>query len=188
MTTLDHDVRALVEALHATPALATLAVTGAGSRGLAWLLAVGGASRTVLEATVPYAASSAADYIGFEPTEFASLEVASALATSARRRSLDLATNAPGPLIGLGCAAAIATDRTKRGDHRAFVAIDLGTDQLTTHALNLKKGERDRDAEEDLVSRLILNALAAASDLDARLHLPLLPGEQLITTPTEATP
>ena len=185
---MDEDVRVLVEALHGAPALATLAVTGAGSRGLAWLLSVGGASRTVLEATVPYAASSTRAYIGFEPAEFASLEVASALARSARRRSLDLATDAPGPLIGLGCAAAIATDRTKRGDHRAFVGVDNGSGEVTTYALNLKKGERDRDAEEDLVSRLILNALAAASSLDARLDLPLLAGERVITrlAPAEA--
>jgi len=178
---MDDDVRALVEQLHATPALATFAVTGAGSRALAWLLGVGGASRTLLEATVPYAASSTTDYIGFEPTEFASIEVAAALAASARRRSDELAHEPPGPLVGLGCAAAIATDRTKRGDHRAFVAVDLGAGEVTTHALNLKKGERDRDAEEDVVSRLILNALAAASALEVRLELSLLHGEQVVT-------
>lgn len=188
MAAMDHDVRALVEALHGTPELATLAVTGAGSRALAWLLGVGGASRTLLEATVPYAASSTSGYIGFEPVEFASVEVAAALARSARRRSLDLASNAPGSLIGLGCAAAIATDRTKRGDHRAFVGVDVGGREVTTHSLNLKKGARARDDEEELVSRLILNALAAASGVDARLGLALLPGEQLITRPAPREP
>jgi len=188
MAAMDDDVRALVEALHGAPALATLAVTGAGSRALAWLLAVGGASRTVLEATVPYAASSTSGYIGFAPDEFASVEVASALARSARLRSVDLASDAPGGLIGLGCAAAIATDRTKRGDHRAFVGIDSGGVELTTHALNLKKGARDRDGEEELVSRLILNALAAASGLEARLDLPLLAGEQVLTAAAPREP
>lgn len=178
---MDDDVRTLVEGLHGTPALATLAVTGAGSRALAWLLGVGGASRTVLEATVPYAASSTSGYIGFEPDEFASVEVATALARSARLRSVELASDAPGPLVGLGCAAAIATDRTKRGDHRAFVGVDGDGVEVTTHALNLKKGARDRDQEEELVSRLILNALAAVSGLDERLELPLLHGEQVIS-------
>ena len=178
---MDEDVRTLVEELHGSPDLATLAVTGAGSQAIAWLLGVGGASRTVLEATVPYAASSTAGYIGFEPAEFASLEVASALASSARRRSVELAPAPPGRLIGLGCAAAIATDRTKRGDHRAFVSIDVGDATVATHALNLKKGARARDEEEALVSRLILNTLASAAGLDSRLDLKLLAGEELVT-------
>jgi hypothetical protein len=188
MAAMDDDLRALVEALHGTPPLATLAVTGAGSRALAWLLGVGGASRTVLEATVPYAGASTIAYIGFEPAEFASLEVATALARAARRRSSQLAPEAPGPLLGLGCAAAIATDRTKRGDHRAFVALAAGDGEVSTYALNLTKGARDRDAEEDLVSRVILNALAAASGLEARLDLGLLEGERLIVgiEPAEA--
>jgi len=185
---MEPDVRALVEALHGTPPLATLAVTGAGSRALAWLLGVGGASRTLLEATVPYAGASTAAYIGFEPAEFASLEVASALASAARRRSSLLAPEATVPLLGLGCAAAIATDRTKRGDHRAFVALDAGGREVATGALTLTKGARDRDAEEDLVSRMILNVLAAASGLEAQLDLGLLPGEHLVAglEPAEA--
>ncbi|MEZ4501594.1 MAG: hypothetical protein R3C39_03125 [Dehalococcoidia bacterium] len=174
------EVRDLVEALHATAPLATLAVTGAGSRALAWLLGVGGASRTVLEATVPYAGTSTAAYIGYEPAEFASLEVASALAHAARLRSSVLAPEATVPLLGLGCAAAIATDRTKRGDHRAFVALDAGGGEIATGALNLTKGARDRDAEEDVVSRMILNVLAAASGVEARLELGLLEGERIV--------
>jgi len=193
MSKMDEDVRALVEALHAAPALATLAVTGAGSQGVAWLLGVGGASRTVLEVTVPYAPASTVEYLGFEPDEFASVEVAAGLARSARRRSVELGLEASGfaqesgihesaaLLIGVGCTAAIATDRTKRGDHRALVGVDVGGGEVATYALNLKKGERDRVGEEELVSRLILNALAAASGVDERLELVLLPGEGVVT-------
>ena len=89
--------------------------------------------------------------------------------------------DAPGALIGLGCAAAIATDRTKRGDHRAFVSVAIGPGETTSYALNLKKGARERAAEEDLVSRLILNALAQASRIDDRLELPLLAGERIVS-------
>ena len=49
---MDADTLTLIESVHATPTRAVLAVTGAGSQALAWLLGVGGASRTVLEATV----------------------------------------------------------------------------------------------------------------------------------------
>ena len=181
MTSMDQDVRKLVEELHAHPALVIVTATGAGSLAISWLLGVAGASRTVLEANVPYASSSTVDYIGFEPKEFASLEVASALAESARSRSIKLASNSSEKLIGLGCAAAIATDRTRKGDHCAFVSVDIGNDEIITHTLNLKKGARDRDDEENLVSRLILNCLAAASGLNSRIDLPLLAGEQVIT-------
>jgi hypothetical protein len=89
-------------------------------------------------------------------------------------------------LIGVGCTAAIATDRTKRGDHRAFVGVDVGEPAVTTHALNLKKGARARDEEEALVSRLVLNALAAASGVGARLDIELLAGEAVVTDRTSA--
>lgn len=195
MSKMDDDVRALVEALHSAPPLAVLAVTGAGSQGVAWLLGVGGASRTVLEVTVPYAAASAVGYLGFEPGEFASVEVAVGLARSARRRSVELVLGASESggasgvtgeqesaeaLIGVGCTAAIATDRTKRGDHRAFVGVDVGGGEVRTYSLNLKKGERDRAREEEVVSRLLLNALAAASGVEGRLELSLLSGEEMV--------
>jgi hypothetical protein len=186
MAVMDDDVRALVEAIHATPALATLAVTGAGSQALAWLFGVGGASRTVLEATIPYAAEATTEYIGSEPSEFASLEAAEGLARSARKRSLHLVGGAPTALIGLGCAAAIATDRTKRGDHRAFVGVETGSNELTTYSLTLKKGARSRDQEEAVVSRLILKALAAASGIETALDLTLKPDEQVVVDSPQA--
>ena len=48
------DVKGLVEQIHNAPKMAVIAVSGAGAEALAWLLGVPGASRTVLEAIVPY--------------------------------------------------------------------------------------------------------------------------------------
>lgn len=163
------DVRATVEALHATPGHAVLAVTGAGSLALAWLLGVGGASRTVLEATVPYAASAFAAYAGTTPSEFASEEAARALAVAALERAERL--GGEDPLVGLGCAATIATDRAKRGEHRAYVVTARragsapGGVACSGLGLVLEKGARGRAAEEALVSRLVLLALAEAYGL-----------------------
>ena len=179
------DVRALVEAIHASTPRAVLAVSGAGSQALAWLLGVGGASRTVLEATVPYAQSSFVAYAGAAPGEFASMEAARALAGASLRRALALREHeAPdAPVVGVGCAATIATDRLKRGEHRAYV-VAASADGTRGYALNLEKGARDRAGEEDLVSRLVLCALAVASGVDAEdLSLPLLPGERIEETP-----
>lgn len=175
---MDAKTLALIEQVHGTQTRAVLAVTGAGSQALAWLLGVGGASRTVLEATVPYAASAFAAYAGSTPAEFASTEAAVALARAALERARAL-EGGDFPLVGVGCAATIATDRTKRGEHRAFVACASG-DGTRTYALHIEKGARDRASEEALVSRLVLNALTAACGLEGRLALDLRPTEQLI--------
>jgi hypothetical protein len=174
---MDDAVYSLVETIHASPVRTVLAVTGAGSQALAWLLGVGGASRTVLEATIPYAQTAFIDYAGRAPGEFASPEAASALAAKALERARVLMEDGSS-VVGIGCAATIATDRLKRGEHRAFVTC-AGVDGLTTYALHIEKGARDRTGEEALVSKLILNVLAEASGVEARLTLDLRPGEQL---------
>lgn len=175
---MDEATQRLIEAMHATPTRAVLAVSGAGSQALAWLLGVGGASRTVLEATVPYAQAAFVAYTGSAPAEFASTEAAVALASASLERARAL-TEGDSAVVGIGCAATIATDRLKRGEHRAFVAV-AALDGTRWYALHIEKGPRDRQGEEELVSRLTLNALAEACGLDGRLELGLRPGEQLI--------
>ena len=51
---MDEQVRAQVERLHAKPLMAVVAVTGGGFQAISWLLGVAGASRTLIEAIVPY--------------------------------------------------------------------------------------------------------------------------------------
>jgi hypothetical protein len=180
------DIERLVERIHATPAMAVLAITGAGSQALAWLLAVPGASRTLIEATVPYAEASMVELLGAAPDEFVSAETAQAMADAAlsRAESLSEGVESEGrlPLIGVGCTATIATDRTKRGDHRCAVAT-AGQGGSRSYSLTLAKGSRDRAGEEEVVSRLVLHALARASgidtDSDSRLALGLLDGERI---------
>jgi hypothetical protein len=177
MQTMDDAVRSLVEAIHASPVRAVLAVSGAGSQALAWLLGVGGASRTVLEATIPYAQTAFVEYAGGSPGEFASPDAAAALASRAFERAGTLVTDGS-TVVGIGCAATIATDRLKRGEHRAFVSC-VSLAGVSTQALQIEKGARDRAGEEALVSALILNVLAEASGVGARLALDLRAGEEL---------
>ena len=47
-------INELITTIHAAPQLAVIAVAGGGSLAVAWLLAVPGASRTLLESVVPY--------------------------------------------------------------------------------------------------------------------------------------
>ena len=175
---MDADLRALIERIHDAPLQVAVVVSGAGSQAIAWLLAVPGASRTVLEASVPYARLAMVDYLGREPGEYASAETAAVLAEAARERALRQ-REGNAPVAGLACAATIATDRPKRGEHRAFVALATaeGTSVVT---LVLEKGARDRDGEEEVVSRLVLDLLARECGIEDRPTLPLLPREKVV--------
>ena len=112
----------LVRALHATPQRAVIEVAGAGTLAVSWLHAVGGSSRTVLEATDRYCHASLAELLGAMPAAAVSSAVAAAMAAAALRRARRLAE--PGtPVVGAGCTAALASDRPRRGADRAYVAV-----------------------------------------------------------------
>src|SRR5712691_2669546 len=102
----------LIVSLHNHAFPCVLAVTGGGAGALAALLGVPGASRTVLEALVPYHPNALADFLGFAPTQACSAETAQAMA----RRAFDRARKlSPGiGVAGVGCTASLATDRPKR--------------------------------------------------------------------------
>jgi len=134
--------QALIQKIHDAPHRGVLAVAGAGSQAVAWLLGVAGASRTLLEVVVPYGRLSMIDLVGFEPEQFVSEATALDMAKAAYMRAERL-READFPAVGLGCTATIATDRPKRGEHRAFVATwDHGG--WNSYSLRLTKGHRDR--------------------------------------------
>jgi hypothetical protein len=170
-------MRPQIEQLHATPHKTVLAVSGAGTQAVAWLLGVSGASRTILEVVVPYGRLSMRDFLGFEPTQSAAAETARQMAHRAFQRARAQLED-DSPPVGLACAATIATDRPKRGDHRAFVSA-WDASETATWSLTFHKGLRDRAGEEDIVSRLIVQALSEFSGLDPEIGLGLTSGDSL---------
>lgn len=166
-----------IKEIHAAPQMVVIEFAGAGSQALAWLHGVSGSSRTILEVTDRYAAASVISAIGFEPDQFASPQVARAMATKAHIRACQLA--GPGvPVAGIGCTATIATGRTKRGEHRCCLAVSE-TYGVTTYSLILTKGLRTRRQEEELVSLLILKAVAKVCGVDGLPELELFESEHL---------
>ena len=170
-------LRPQIEQLHATPHKTVLAVSGAGTQAVAWLLGVSGASRTILEVVVPYGRLAMQDFLGFEPTQSAAAETARQMARRGFLRAKSQLED-DSPAVGLACAATIATDRPKRGDHRAFVSAwdEFST---ATWSLTFHKGLRDRAGEEDVVSRLILQGLSEFSGLNPEIELGLTAGDSL---------
>ncbi len=147
---------ALIGAIHASPRRGVMTVTGGGSGLLSSLLAVAGASATVLEANIPYAARSLREWLGFEPGAACSSATACALAMRAFTRADELEGD-----FGFALTASLKTTRPKRGEHRAHLAFqDAWTTRTWT--VTFDKNMRSRIEEERAVTRTAVEALAFA--------------------------
>jgi nicotinamide mononucleotide (NMN) deamidase PncC len=172
------DSASLIARIHETLVMAVIVVTGGGAQAVADLLAVPGASRTLLEALVPYNEKSLEEFLGSPPVQAVSVDTAAALAQAAYRRATTLRENDSVPVIGLSCTAALVTDRPKKGDHRTHIGLCTAK-QTRVYSLTLQKGARDRQGEERLVSDLLLRICAEGCGLEPEGPLSLLPEEHL---------
>ena len=181
----------VVPQIHASGCKVALAITGGGSEAIGELLRVPGASRTVLEALVPYSPKSLVQFLGARPEHFCSSRTARAMAMAAYWRAVDLAevegdeSCEPDLLVGVGCTASLASDRPKQGPHRVHVALQTAA-FTSTASLELTKDARSRAAEEQLAAQLILRQLVAVCGIDEQLELELLPGELVQVERTDA--
>lgn len=171
MQLLSNDLTQFITQLHNHPAKIVLVTAGAGTYALASLLEVAGASRTLLEAVVPYSHPSFDDFLGITPEKYVHPKTAKLLAGRAFTRAHWLSEEEE-PLVGLACSATIATDRPKRGKHRAHIAT-WQAERLVHHLIEFDKGARGRQGEEHIVSKIMLNALAEAFSLEERLPIEL---------------
>ena len=170
-TGIDDEIRRLVERLHGSSTMAVMAVAGAGTQAISWLLGVAGASRTVLSLLVPYSPASMAELLGYAPEQSVAARTARDMARAAYRQALRL-REGDAPVVGVACTATIATDRVKRGEHRCHVAFWNGGG-ATAYSLEFVKGLRDRAGEDAVASKLLLSALAEASGVKFDLELGL---------------
>jgi nicotinamide mononucleotide (NMN) deamidase PncC len=190
----------LVQQIHDSHTRIVLAATGGGSRAIADLLEVPGASRTLLEAFVPYSNRAMIDFLGSRPDEFCSNRTARAMAMAAFLHARKLAlsegvttnfqsatgsSSSVDNLAGVACTAGLVTDRPRLGPHRLHVALQ--TAGLTaTWSVELLKGRRSRPEEEQVAGRLLLNAVAESCGVESRLTLDLLEGEKVEESRTAA--
>ena len=100
------------------------------------------------------------------------------MSRQAYRRAVELA-DADIPVVGIGCTAAIATDRPKRGPHRVHVARSTA-DSTVTYSLKFAKGLRDRAGEDEAAGLLVVRALAEAAGIPTDLWMPLAPTERIV--------
>lgn len=175
-----------VSKIHQLSTKVVLVVSGGGSGALSALLEVPGASRTFLEGMIPYSEAAMIQFLGGRPDQFCAASTSRALAMAAFRRALRYE---PGEqnVAGVAATASLVSDRPKQGPHRAHVAIQtLST--TVTHSVQLLKGVRTRQEEENVVTTLVLNAVAEAVGLEDRLPVPLLEQEKIDSSAVEAPP
>ena len=96
-------------------------VTGGGVLSLAWLFGKPGASRTFLDAQIPYSIRAKDEFVGVDAEQHVPPRQADRVAAAALARGHHLAASHE-HVAGVSCTAIIATDRTKKGEHRCATA------------------------------------------------------------------
>ena len=118
----------LVEQIHDSPTRIVLAATGGGSRAIADLLEVPGASRTLLEAVVPYSASALAAWLGSLPDGLCSAATGRAMAIAAFHRARRYEAEEGSVVRG-------------QGSEISYLQISKSPDQCSPHSSPLPAGE-----------------------------------------------
>ena len=149
--------------------------------------AVPGASRTILEAVIPYSQAAQSAFLGETVEQSVTAEAAAAFARAAYRRALCGSARMKRYRLSAWPALRLwqPTDR-RRGDHRAHIGL-ADAERTRAYSLTLHKGTRARSGEEQVVATLLLSVLAEACGLEARPHLGLFAQERVIVEEFPAT-
>ena len=147
----------LIDQIHDSSLSIVIAATGGGVASISDLLLVPGASRTVIEAFVPYSFAALSHLIGYPPDQAVSEEVAKQMALACLRRAEELAEGNT-PVAGVACTAALVTDRQRRGDNRAHIAVATSEGMALTN-IALEKDLNDRATEDRIVSDAVLGMI-----------------------------
>ena len=170
----------MAKKLHSVAGRGCIAITGSGIQAISDLFSEPGASRTILDAQVPYSRLALEEFVGALTDQHVSGEEAKLMANAALKRAQYLAQGDEGdePLFGIGCTAAVATDRVRRGEDRAHIAWTNGIHSGGA-SIWFDKQARTRADEDAVISALLLNSIAMALELDERLDLHVLETERL---------
>ncbi len=120
-------------------------LAGGGAQLMPWLLAVPGASRSVLELVVPYTRPSLAQTLGDDlaPSKCVTAAVAQQMADRAFERArrlsaesaadaAEVGTAAEQRHMGVGLTASLSSHPPKRGEHKCYIAVRTREGTYTT--------------------------------------------------------
>lgn len=172
-----------INRIHESKIRLAIAVSGVGSQSINWLLSISGASKTLIEATIPYSNSSLNNYIGETPKQYVSKSTALSMAKSAYINGTQYDRDFS-KIIGVACTGAISTNRERKGENQAFIAIWSPSLKYIRHVL-IKKGERNRLEEEDLISSLVIKSIEEKIMGSSELEIILTESESTTIEQTE---
>lgn len=138
-----------------------IAATGAGAGAQDLIWSTPGCSSYFAGATFPYGDDQLEEFIGYRPDKFVSPDVAIEMAMKAYQ----CAWRGPADdAVGIGCTAAVATNRLRKGDYVAYVASvsNKGVD-LYTSLLQPETGAFYRIKQGNIVDRLITQIISEHS-------------------------
>lgn len=136
------------------------------------MLSTPGASASVLEANVPYASLALTQLLGKAPDQSVAADTARQMAATAYNRAQHLVERhtADDHLFGLGITAGLATNRVKKGQHRAHWCIQTA-DHTCAFFTHFDAAETTRAKEEKLLVDFVWQTL-----------------QQVLTSPTASPP
>ena len=155
----------IIQKIHSSPFRFVLVSSGGGTNAISEILKVPGASRSVLEAYVPYAKESLDYYLLKQPDHYCSLGTTLSMAAKAysAAKKIDPSTN-PKNLFGIAVTASLATNYSKKGEHKFFIAIQTYK-YSSSFSYSFIKGELTREEEEQIVTDHIIKAIAQSCGL-----------------------
>ena len=159
----------IIQKIHSSPFRFVLVSSGGGTNAISEILKVPGASKSVLEAYVPYAKESLDYYLLKQPDHYCSLGTTLSMAAKAysAAKKIDPNTN-PKNLLGVAVTASLATNYSKKGEHKFFIAIQTYK-YSSSFSYSFVKGELSREEEEQVVTDHIINAIAQSCELQNQM-------------------
>ncbi len=151
----------LIEAIHRTATKLVVVVTGGGATAISDLLSVPGASKTIIEAVIPYETTARASWL-IDAAGGSDRETAADMAKVAAGRAARFVPD--GPVAGVACTAALATIRDRRGSDRAYLAVADSTGVTHERLVELRRVD-GRAEQERLVADALLEMCAVACGL-----------------------
>lgn len=169
----------VIEQIHASPTKLVIYVTGGAVHAPTWLLSVPGASRTVLDARVPYSHESLAELVrpgpprdqATEKPRSVSKEMAELMAGAAFREATNLSAFGS-PVVGVGVTCALATDRNRRGEDRAYICTKDSRGETVVTRVDFEKEQLSRVEQDVVASTLTIDAVARACGIRSNIEMP----------------
>ncbi len=165
----DSDVVRAVQAIHDRPEQIVLVVTGGATGVQQMLWDTPGASRTLLDAQMPYGTAAFDRFVGHSAPDrrYCNADAALLLAHTAWARAREMALTST-PVLGVGATMALVTDREKKGPCRIFIAVVGGDGVRKQTSMELTPDQSKswtRKVQGKLSDFLVLNCLLEALGL-----------------------